>query len=38
MAEPFAEFPADIRRDWDELSITRTWIFTSSNQLETRAH
>lgn len=36
MAEPFAEFPADIRRDYDVLAITRTWTFTSSNQLETR--
>lgn len=36
MAEPFAEFPANIRRDYDILEITRTWTFTSSNQLETR--
>ncbi len=36
MAEPFAAFPADIRRDVDILEITRTWTFTSSNQLETR--
>jgi protein TonB len=35
MAEPFAEFPPDIRREYDVLEITRTWIFTSSNQLET---
>jgi protein TonB len=37
MASPFAEFPPDIRREIDEIAITRRWIFTSSNQLETRA-
>jgi protein TonB len=37
MAAPFAEFPADIRREWDQLSITRTFIFTSSNRLETQS-
>ena len=36
LAEPFAEFPADIKRDYDVLEITRTWTFTSSNQLETK--
>ena len=36
MAEPFAEFPPDIRREFDVLEITRTWTFTSSNALETR--
>ena len=36
LAEPFAEFPADIKRDYDVLEITRTWNFTSSNQLETK--
>ena len=36
LAEPFAEFPADIKRDYDIISITRTWNFTSSNQLETK--
>jgi len=36
MAEPYAAFPADIRRDFDILEITRTWTFTSSNQLETK--
>ncbi|MDR2614437.1 MAG: energy transducer TonB [Candidatus Accumulibacter sp.] len=35
MAEPFAEFPPDIRREYDALEITRTWTFTSSNRLET---
>ncbi len=37
MAEPFAAFPADIRRDFDSLEITRTWSFTSGNQLETKS-
>jgi protein TonB len=37
LAAPFAEFPADIRREWDQISITRTFIFTSSNQLETKS-
>ena len=37
MAEPFAAFSADIRRDVDILEITRTWTFTSSNQLETQS-
>lgn len=35
MAEPFAVFPPDIRRDTDILAITRTWNFTSSDRLET---
>lgn len=37
MAEPFAAFSADIRSDFDVLEITRTWTFTSSNQLETKS-
>jgi protein TonB len=36
MAAPFAEFPDAIRRDWDILEITRTWTFTSSNQVRTK--
>ena len=35
MAGPYAVFPANIRRDTDVLSITRTWNFTNSNRLET---
>jgi protein TonB len=34
MAAPFAPLPADIRRDTDILSITRTWTFTQSDKLE----
>lgn len=33
LAAPYAPFPTDIRRDTDILSITRTWIFTRSDQL-----
>ena len=36
MGSPYAPFPADIRRDTDILEITRTWNFTSGNQLETK--
>lgn len=32
LAAPFAAFPADIARDTDIISITRTWIFTRSDQ------
>jgi protein TonB len=34
MATPFSPFPANIRRDTDILSITRTWSFTQSDKLE----
>lgn len=33
LAAPFAPFPADITKDTDILSITRTWTFTRSDQL-----
>lgn len=32
LAAPFAPFPADIAKDTDILSITRTWLFTRSDQ------
>ena len=35
LAAPFAPFPADIAKDTDILSITRTWIFTRSDQFVT---
>lgn len=35
MAEPFANFPPDIARDFDILEITRTWTFTKGNQVAT---
>jgi protein TonB len=34
LAAPFPPFPADIRKDTDILSITRTWTFTQSDKLE----
>ncbi len=36
MGSPYSPFPPDIRRDIDILEITRTWSFTSSNELTTR--
>jgi periplasmic protein TonB len=35
LASPFAEFPTDIRKDTDILSITRTWTFTQEDALST---
>lgn len=32
LSAPFAPFPADIAKDTDILSITRTWLFTRSDQ------
>lgn len=34
LAAPYAAFPPDIRKETDVLSITRTWIFTSNDQLQ----
>lgn len=34
LSAPFAPFPPDIRKDTDVISITRTWIFTRSDRLE----
>ena len=34
LSAPFAPFPPDIRKELDILSITRTWIFTSTDRLE----
>ena len=34
LAAPFSPLPADIRKDTDILSITRTWTFTSTDKLE----
>lgn len=34
LAAPYAPFPADIRKETDILSITRTWTFTTNDQLE----
>lgn len=32
LAAPFPAFPADIRKEYDILSITRNWAFTRSDQ------
>jgi protein TonB len=34
-AAPFAAFPPDIAKDVDIIHITRTWVFTRSDQLVT---
>jgi periplasmic protein TonB len=36
MSAPFAPFPADVKRDTDVLSITRTWTFTKADSLESQ--
>jgi protein TonB len=33
LAAPYAEFPADVRKDTDIISITRTWTFTREDTL-----
>ena len=35
LAAPYAAFPPDIAKDTDIISITRTWIFTRSDQFVT---
>ncbi|MDO8310776.1 MAG: energy transducer TonB [Sideroxyarcus sp.] len=34
LAAPYAAFPPDIRKETDILEITRTWTFTTHDQLE----
>ena len=34
LAAPYSVFPPDIRKETDVLSITRTWLFTSNDHLE----
>ncbi len=36
LAAPYARFPEDIRKDYDQLVITRTWQFDAGNHLSTR--
>lgn len=36
MAAPYAAFPDSIRREFDELVITRTWTFTNADRLQTK--
>jgi protein TonB len=33
LAAPYSKFPESIRRDTDELEITRTWTFTNADRL-----
>ena len=33
LAAPYAAFPPDIRRDTDQIEITRTWTFTSADSV-----
>jgi len=35
LAAPYAKFPPEIAKDTDIISITRTWIFTRSDQVVT---
>jgi protein TonB len=35
LAAPFSAFPPNIRRDTDQLEITRTWNFTKSQEMRT---
>lgn len=37
MASPYAPFPPDIRRDYDQIVLPRTMTFTNSNQLESKS-
>lgn len=34
-AAPYTRFPADMREEYDQLMITRTWIFQHNNRLTT---
>ncbi len=36
MGSPYAPFPPDIRREFEILSITRTWTFSQGDLLESR--
>jgi len=36
LAAPFARFSEDIRKDTDELVITRTWVFEAGNRFSAR--
>ena len=38
LAAPYPPLPSEIRQKWDQLSITRTWVFHggNSNALQTK--
>lgn len=35
LAAPYAPFPPELRKNYDVISITRTWAFTNGDRLET---
>lgn len=35
LAAPYSRFPEELARDYDTLTIVRTWSFTRENQLAT---
>jgi protein TonB len=35
LASPFPAFPENIRKDTDEIVITRTWKFTNADMVKT---
>ena len=36
LAAPFARFSKDIRKDTDEIVITRTWVFEAGERFSTK--
>jgi protein TonB len=36
LASPYPPLPAAIRKKWDQLNITRTWVFHSQGRLDTQ--
>ena len=36
MAAPYARFPDDISKDYDEIVIVRTWQFLPGKRLKTK--
>tara|TARA_R110002095_G_scaffold129767_2_gene112513 strand:+ start:298 stop:1170 length:873 start_codon:yes stop_codon:yes gene_type:complete len=36
LAAPFKQFPAEMREQYDQLMITRTWVYHSENKLSTQ--
>lgn len=36
LAAPYARFPEEIRKEYDELVITRTWVFEAGSRFSTR--
>jgi protein TonB len=36
LSAPFKQFPTEMREQYDQLMITRTWVYHSNNKLSTR--